>query len=147
MKINPGLRSPQKLKLPEHFSNQPVMQKSFSDIMQQQQSKASHEQLKQLLQQIEQQAERLSKSMTVRELRQYRQLVKRFLDETVRRGIALKETRGWDRRGRGRRYKIIEEIDRELLSLTDELLEREQGRMELLQKMGEIRGMLINLLY
>ncbi len=83
--------------------------------------------------------------MTVRELRQYKLLVKQFLEETARRGVQLRETRGWDRRGRGKRYKLLEEIDRELLGLAEEMLDSEQGRIELLRKVGEIRGILINL--
>lgn len=85
--------------------------------------------------------------MTVRELRQYKLLVKQFLEETARRGVTLRDKRGWDRRGRSKRYKLLEELDRELLELADEMLETEQGRIDILQKIGEIRGMLIHFLY
>ena len=85
--------------------------------------------------------------MTVRELLQYKLLIRQFLEETARRGVNLRDTKGWDRRGRSKRYKLLEEIDQELLSLADELLENEQGRIEILHKIGEIRGMLINLLF
>lgn len=71
--------------------------------------------------------------------------MKRFLEDTVRRGITLRDSRGWDRRGRNKRYKLVEEIDAALIALAEELLETEQGKIELLQKVGEIRGMLINL--
>ena len=83
----------------------------------------------------------------MRELLQYKLLIKQFLEETARRGVNLRDTKGWDRRGRSKRYKLLEEIDLELLSLADELLENEQGRIEILHKIGEIRGMLINLLF
>jgi uncharacterized protein YaaR (DUF327 family) len=100
-----------------------------------------------MLEQIQLQGERLSKSMTVRELRQYKLLIKKFLEETARRGVQLRETKGWDRRGRSKRYKLLEEIDENLLAMADDLLEHEQGRIEILQKIGEIRGMLINLFF
>jgi len=74
-------------------------------------------------------------------------MVKRFLEDTVRRGIGLKETRGWDRRGRVKKYKLIEEIDAALVSMGEELLQTEEGRLELLAKIGEIRGLLMNLLF
>ena len=83
--------------------------------------------------------------MTLHIQKRYKQLVKRFLEETVRRGVSMKETRGWDRRGRGKRYKLIDEIDSALLSMADELLDTEEGKISLLQQVGEIRGMLINL--
>lgn len=39
------------------------------------------------------QGERLARSMTIRELKAYRLLVKRFLEDTVRRGVTMKEAR------------------------------------------------------
>lgn len=148
MKIDPGYRSIHKsLPRPEAAAHQPLQAKRFSDMLQQQDRQASYEQLKQMIQQIDQQGQRLAKSMTVRELRLYKNMVKKFLEDTVRRGVGLKETRGWDRRGRNRRYKILDEIDRILLDMADELLEHEEGRIRLLQSIGEIRGLLINLLY
>jgi uncharacterized protein YaaR (DUF327 family) len=62
-------------------------------------------------------------------------------------GIGLKDTKGWDRRGRGKRYKLLEEIDSVLVSMGDEMLEHEQGRIDMLNKIGEIRGLLINLFF
>lgn len=145
MKINPGWRPfGKEVKMAENNSSPQLQPKTFSDMMHHHDEKASQEQLQKMLQQIQTQAERLSKSMTVRELRQYKMLVKQFLEETVRRGVHLKETRGWDRRGRGKRYKILDEIDKELLGLADDMLESEQGRIDILYKIGEIRGMLIN---
>ncbi|MNW32744.1 hypothetical protein D3C74_96900 [compost metagenome] len=93
------------------------------------------------------QGDRLARSMTVRELKAYKVLVKRFLEETVRRGVSMKDTKGWDRRGRSKRYKLIDEVDSILLRMAEELLDTEQGKIELLQGVGEIRGMLINLAF
>ncbi|MNY38782.1 hypothetical protein D3C86_1734270 [compost metagenome] len=115
--------------------------------MQQHDEKYTSEQLAKMVQQITLQGDRLSRGMTVRELLQYKLLIRQFLEETARRGVNLRDTKGWDRRGRSKRYKLLEEIDRELLSLADELLDSEQGRIEILHKIGEIRGMLINLLF
>lgn len=148
MKINPGWRPfGKEIVRSDPSSAQQLQQKSFSDMMQHQDERASQEQLQKILQQIDQQSQRLSKSMTVRELRQYKLLVKQFLEETARRGVQLRDTRGWDRRGRAKRYKLLEEIDTELLGMADDMLESEQGRIDLLHKIGEIRGMLINLAF
>ncbi|NOU98342.1 DUF327 family protein [Paenibacillus sp. LMG 31456] len=148
MKINPGLRTfGKEIQRSENSSTQQLQNKSFSDMMQNQDERASQEQLQRILQQISMQGERLAKSMTVRELRQYKLLVKQFLEETARRGVQLRDTRGWDRRGRAKRYKLLEEVDQELLMMADDMLESEQGRIDLLHKIGEIRGMLINLTF
>lgn len=147
MKINPGFRpmGPD-LRVGDHVAK-PVTTKSFADMMQQQDRDASNEQLQQRLRDIHQQGDRLARSMTIRELHLYKTMVKRFLEDTVRRGVGIKDTRGWDRRGRSRRYRLVEEIDEVLLALADELLQTEQGKIDLLNKVGEIRGMLINLTF
>jgi uncharacterized protein YaaR (DUF327 family) len=148
VKINPGYRPLNKeMKLPDNLAANSVQQKTFSEMMQQNDGKTAATELNRMLEQIQLQGERLSKSMTVRELRQYKLLIKKFLEETARRGVQLRETKGWDRRGRSKRYKLLEEIDENLLAMADDLLEHEQGRIEILQKIGEIRGMLINLFF
>lgn len=145
MKINPGYRPLKSEMLTTDGANKPVQQKSFSDVFQQQSQQKSNDELVRQIKEIHSQGERLSKSMTIRELTIYRMMIKRFLEETARRGVVLKETRGWDRRGRGKRYKLLEEIDATLLTMADELLNSEQGRIDLLGRVGEIRGLLINL--
>ncbi|WP_379137118.1 YaaR family protein [Paenibacillus sp. sgz500958] len=145
MKINPGYRPLKSDLSTTEGSNKPVQQKNFSDVFHQQGEQASRDELTRQIKDIQMQGDRLSKSMTVRELTIYKVMIRRFLEETARRGVSMKDTRGWDRRGRGKRYKILEEIDSALLTLADDLLESEQGRIDLLGRVGEIRGMLINL--
>ncbi len=125
----------------------PTQAQNFGDLMQQQEEQRTHEELQRKLEDIRLQGDRLTRSMTIRELVLYRQMVKGFLEDTVRRGIALKETKGWDRRGRGKRYKLLEEVDSMLVGMGEELLQSEEGRIDLLQKVGEIRGILINLVF
>lgn len=147
MKIEPGYR-PLKSSLSVNDNvARPVQTKNFSDVMQHQGEQSSKEELNRKIKEIQLQGDRLAHSMTVRELKAYRLLVKKFLEDTVRRGVSMKESRGWDRRGRGRRYNLLDEVDATLLAMADELLETEQGKIELLQKIGEIRGMLINLCF
>lgn len=148
MKIIPGMRPfSNDIKPVDNSTNAQVRQKTFSELMHHHDQKATSDELQKILAEIHRQGERLAKSMTLRELNQYKLLVKKYLEETARRGVRLRESTGWDRRGRGRKYKLLEEIDAVLLGMADELLEQESGRIELLNKIGEIRGMLINLLY
>jgi uncharacterized protein YaaR (DUF327 family) len=144
MKINPGWRPFSRPKLADNVNPQQIPQKGFSDMLSQHDEQPSAEQLRRLIERIDQQALRLAKSMTVRELLQYKLYVRQFLEETARRGIQLKDTRGWDRRGRTKRYKLLEEIDSRLTAMADELLDSEQGRIDLLARVGEIKGLLIN---
>lgn len=147
MKIQPGFYPVNKTVQRGESANRPAPTQNFGDLLQQQEEQRTHEELQRKLEDIRLQGERLTRSMTVRELVLYRQMVKVFLEDTVRRGIALKETRGWDRRGRGKRYKLLEEVDAMLVGMGEELLHTEEGRLDLLQKIGEIRGILINLVF
>jgi uncharacterized protein YaaR (DUF327 family) len=147
VKIQTGFYPMNKTILRNDTTARPVSSPNFSDSMQQQEADRTHEELQRKLEDIRQQGDRLTRSMTVRELKLYRQMVKGFLEDTVRRGVGLKETKGWDRRGRGKRYKLLEEVDELLLHMAEELLQTEAGRLDLLHKVGEIRGILINLFF
>ncbi|MDQ0063739.1 YaaR family protein [Paenibacillus harenae] len=147
MKIDHGFRPVGQNRTNGDQASKPAQSKSFADVMVQQDDQRTQEQLQQKLQDIHRQGERLAKLMTVRELKLYRQMVKQFLEDTVRRGVVLKEIKGFDRRGRVKRYKLLDEIDDTLIAMAEELLDSEQGRIDLLSKIGEIRGMLINLLF
>ncbi|MBB6638261.1 YaaR family protein [Cohnella thailandensis] len=147
MKIEPGFRPFNKTLVRNDSPNRQAQTQTFGDFMQHQEESRTIEELNRKLVEIGAQGDRLMRSMTVRELKQYRLMVKSFLEDTLRRGIKLKETKGWDKRGRGKRYKILEEVDSLLVAMGEELLQSEEGRLELLEKVGEIRGLLINLVF
>ncbi|MCA0758304.1 YaaR family protein [Paenibacillus sp. N4] len=147
MKIDHGLRPLGQSRTSNDSGSSKVQPKNFADVMVQQDAIRTREQLQQKLQDIHRQGERLARTMTVRELKLYRQMVKQFLEDTVRRGVVLKEVKGFDRRGRIKRYKLLDEIDAALVTMAEDLLDSEQGRIELLGKIGDLRGLLINLLF
>lgn len=146
MRINPDWRSfGRNIRVGETTPQRQVEQRAFQDFMSNQEEKSNDEQLAERMKQIQMQGDRLAKSMTVRNLRLYKQLIKKFLEDTVRRGVGMKEVRGLDRRGRGKIHKLLDEIDAHLLAMADDLLHTEQGQMQLLYRVGEIRGLLINM--
>ncbi|MDO3412924.1 YaaR family protein [Saccharibacillus sp. CPCC 101409] len=147
MKINPGFRPLNNMPVAPETAARPVEQRSFADAIRNQEAQTTNDELGRRMQEINRQGDRLARSMTVRELRAYRTMVKRFLEDTVRRGVGMKDTKGWDRLGRTKRYKLIDEVDGSLLAMADELLTSEEGRLQLLQQIGEIRGLLVNLLF
>lgn len=119
----------------------------FSDILSQSNRHHSINDLQLQLRSIHDQGDRLARHMTIRELKIYRNMVKRFLEDTLKRGVGLKEVKSFDRRGRMKRHKLLDEVDEKLVLMGEELLETEEGRLQLLQTLGEIKGILINLLY
>jgi uncharacterized protein YaaR (DUF327 family) len=50
-----------------------------------------------------------------------------------------------DRRGRHRVYALVVKIDEELDNLTEEILSSEKDNLAILQKLDDIRGMLLDL--
>jgi uncharacterized protein YaaR (DUF327 family) len=124
-----------------------IQGKSFNELLQQQGESHSQQQWSKWMEEIHRQGERLARSMTVRELRLYRQLVRSFLDSSVKTAIHWKEVRAFDHRGRTKLYHMIEEVDQKLLEMADDLLHHEQGRIQILDRIGEIRGMLVNFYY
>ncbi len=118
---------------------------SFSEVMAKGREKINEDKFRKLLQDIDEQGKILAESRTVEDLRRYKQLVKELMNDVVKYGIALEERRGFNRRGRTKIYKIITEVDKKLLALTDEVLKKESKGLSILDLVGEIKGLLINI--
>ncbi|MGS2780265.1 YaaR family protein [Robertmurraya sp. GLU-23] len=117
----------------------------FNELVQKQDQKMQIGQLQNLLKDIESAGERLSRSRTFKDLSKYKTLVKRFVKEAVDFGMDLKQSHSWNQYGQGRSLKIVETIDEKLVELTEGVLEKEENSIDLLGKIGEIKGLLINL--
>ncbi|KAA9022058.1 YaaR family protein [Niallia endozanthoxylica] len=118
---------------------------SFQEVMAKGRTNVVYEKLTKLVAEIEDQGKVLADKRTVDHLRKYKKLVKEFLDEAVQNGLQLEEQRGFNRRGRTKIYKIVKEIDSKLIDLTNTVLDKERSSLDILQKVGEIKGMLINI--
>ena len=117
----------------------------FGEMVVKQGSKMQTEQLTRLLGDISAAGDRVARSRSLRELARFKMLVKRFLQETIEHGMEMKQSHTWNRFGEGRRLKIVETIDERLVELAQDLLSEEKESIDLLDKIGEIKGLLINL--
>ncbi|AIE58557.1 YaaR family protein [Bacillus methanolicus] len=117
----------------------------FNEFVQKYDQKMQMEKLQQLIKDIDDAGERLLRSQTFKDLAKFKTLVKRFVKETVEFGMQLKQSHSWNQFGQGRSLKIVETIDQKLVELTEDILEKEEKSMNLLEKIGEIKGLLINL--
>ncbi len=102
--------------------------------------------LKLMTEDIIQQGKRLSKHMDVRDMKCYRQLIKNFMNEIVNRSHKFSRENFLDRRGRHRVYGIIKLIDQNLDELATELIREEKDNIAILNKIDEIRGLLLDLI-
>lgn len=98
-----------------------------------------------LMEEITMQGERLSKRRDVKDMKHYRGLIKEFLNEVVSRSHAFSRENFLDRRGRHRVYGIIRLIDENLDELAQELMKDEKDNLAILSKIGEIRGLLLDI--
>ncbi|MEC1262063.1 YaaR family protein [Bacillus swezeyi] len=118
---------------------------SFKEKMNIQSGKLRFEQLTMLLTDIETFGKRLTKSRNFKDLARFKGLVKRFVKETVENGLTVESSRSFDLYGNSRTLSIVKELDEKLVQLTEELMDQEKPSIELLDRIGEIKGLLINL--
>ena len=99
-----------------------------------------------LLNDITAQGNRIAQHMDIRDMKKYRGLVKDFLNEVVYRSHKFSRENFLDRRGRHRVYGIIRLIDKNLDELASELVEDEKDHIAILDRIGEIKVLLIHIL-
>lgn len=117
----------------------------FRTLLAQEKTQLHEERLHALLSEIRSQGEKLAQTRTVKELYQYKRLIERFIKEAVDFGMELKHSSSWSFSGRMESYTLVERINEELLELTDMVLEEGRNAIDILGKVGEIEGLLINL--
>lgn len=98
-----------------------------------------------LMEEITMQGERLYKRRDVKDMKHYRGLVKEFLNEVITRSHSFSRENFLDRRGRHRVYGIIRLVDENLNQLAQELMKDEKDNLAILNKIGEIRGLLLDI--
>ncbi|WP_368658262.1 YaaR family protein [Metabacillus halosaccharovorans] len=144
MKISQDIRSTMDKRGPEQKVSQ-TSSKGFHDLIVKQGSKLQNEQLNKLLVDIDSTGRRLAKSRNFSDLSKYKLLVKKFIHEAVEYGMNMKQSRSWDYNGNSRSLKIIEQVDESLVQLADEIISKEDSTIDILAKIGEVKGLLINL--
>ena len=139
--------------------NQVVQTQQIEQVQQQQRTDgsfkftlASHieeaqlqERLTAMMEQITMQGEKLAKHRDVKDMKRYRGLIKDFLNEIVNRSHEFSRENFLDRKGRHRVYGIIRLVDKNLDELAQELVKDEKDNLAILAKIGEIRGLLLDI--
>ena len=99
-----------------------------------------------LMTDITKQGELIARHMDIRDMKKYRGLIRDFLNEVVYRSHKFSRENFLDRKGRHRVYGIIRLIDSNLDELAQELVKDEQSHIAILERIGEIRGLLLDIL-
>lgn len=101
--------------------------------------------LQTLMEEITMQGNKLAKKRDVKDMKHYRGLVREFLNEVVTHSHSFSRENFLDRRGRHRVYGIIRLVDENLDQLAQELMKDEKDNLAILNKIGEIRGLLLDI--
>ena len=99
-----------------------------------------------LMEEITMQGDKLAKKRDVKDMKKYRGLIKDFMNEIINRSHSFSRENFLDRKGRHRVYGIIRLVDENLDELAKELVKDEQDHLSILNKIGEIRGLLLDIL-
>ena len=104
------------------------------------------ERLNNLADEITVQGNRLAEHMDIKDMRQYRSLVSDFMHEVVTHSHEFTRENFLDRRGRHRVYGIVRLVDRKLDELAQELINSEKDHINILDKVDEIKGLLLDII-
>ncbi|NLY29926.1 MAG: YaaR family protein [Firmicutes bacterium] len=94
---------------------------------------------------IDEAAEALRRSVTLRNLKRYKELVREFIRMLTARAYAVQREAGFDRYGHRRLYTIVAKIDAELEALTREVMEAQSDQIDWVSRLDEIRGLLLDI--
>ena len=99
-----------------------------------------------MMEEITQQGNKLGKRMDIRDMKLYRKLIKEFMNEIVSHSHKFSRENFLDKKGRHRVYGMVKLVDETLDELAEELMRDEKDHLAILNKIGEIRGLLLDLL-
>lgn len=99
-----------------------------------------------MMEEITMQGKKLSKHMDIRDMKKYRALIRDFMNEIVSRSHKFSRENFLDKRGRHRVYGMVKLVDKALDELALELIKDEKDHLAILNKIDEIRGMLLDIL-
>ncbi len=99
-----------------------------------------------LLNDITTQGNLIAQHMDIRDMKKYREKIREFMNEVVYRSHKFSRENFLDRKGRHRVYGLIKLVDENLDELARELCSDEKDHISILSRIGEIRGLLLDIL-
>lgn len=118
---------------------------SFSSFMQEKKDTERREELDKMMKKIKEKGVELVDSKNLDLLLDYKRSVKEFVSSAVNFAFEIVDRKGHSRLGRTKILKIVSQIDDELVRLTEEFLEEEKSKLNLLNKIGQLCGLLTNI--
>lgn len=116
----------------------------FSGILSRTQ-KIQRVELQSFLDRLKTQGTKLSETLSLRDLKDFRDTVKSFLRSTFGQSRKMQDESSWDSQGRPKIMARVAKIDHALDELGKQLLDQQAKPLEILTKIDEIRGLIVDL--
>ncbi len=94
---------------------------------------------------ISRQGEIVAKKVDIKELQKYKEYVTELLHETAANAYTFHKSDRFDVRGRRKTLSVIKKVNQKLDEMTSEVLSEQTDNIKLLQMLGDVRGMLVDL--
>ncbi len=136
----------ERLKESQPLTNEKKTTADFSFTLMKLDEEGLTERLKSLIEDITIQGKKLAEHMDLRDMKRYRGLVTDFINEVVTNSHKFTRDNFLDRRGRHRVYGIVKMVNKDLDELAQELIKSEKDHLLILDKVDEIRGLLLDII-
>jgi uncharacterized protein len=118
---------------------------TFADTLHRKEEADLDTRLNKLITEINAQGEQLGKNMDIKELKQYKRLITEFMDEVVNNSLKYSKHNQFDRRGRHKVYAMVKKVNSKVEELSREFLKEEKDNIKILESIGTIKGILLDI--
>ncbi|MFW5788112.1 MAG: YaaR family protein [Halanaerobiales bacterium] len=118
---------------------------SFHSKLKQIQKKDVKKRLDKLLKLVDREGERLKETLDRKDLLSYKRRVQDFLRILQKEFVNAKQSYSWDESGNVKTHTIIDKVDKNLDVLQNLFLQEQSDVLEIVSKIDEIRGLLMDL--
>lgn len=104
------------------------------------------EKLTSLINEIDEQGKKISQRMDIKDLKKYKGLIGDFINETVTHSHKFSRENMLDRRGHHRVWANVKIINKNIDDIAKQLISEEKDNILILDKIDEIRGLLLDIM-
>lgn len=104
-----------------------------------------HDKIKEMINNISNQGNKIAEHMDIRDLKVYRTMISTFVNEVVSNSHKFSRENFLDKRGRHRVYGIVRLVNEKLDELAQELIKSEKNQIDILDRVGEIQGLILDI--
>lgn len=121
------------------------MERTFSEVLETEKVETRDIDLATALEEVDEYARRLKESPVMENLLRYKRRVRAILRFLVQQSYDVQENTVYDLFGRRRLLVLVESIDQKLEELTWDFLNKQSSSLDLVSRLDEIRGLLLDL--